>query len=73
MQVTIKRPVNYPSNIQCAIAHKRCLWRKQRLKPDDSVIKAAYIAVQYKYKQSIRNYEIKREQKILIAITLVVL
>jgi len=29
------------------------------------ILKATYIAAQYKWKQSIRNYEIKREQKII--------
>ena len=55
----------YPAAIKHAVARKRCLWRKHRESPDDVNLLAAYRRVDEKYRQLVRQHEIKREQRVI--------
>ena len=61
-----KRPhVYYPSGIRCAIARKRCLWHQVKTRPGNAEAAKRYRLAAEKCKQSIRNFEIKKEQKVI--------
>ena len=55
----------YPAAIKHAVARKRCLWRKHRESPDDVNLMAAYRRADEKYRQLVREHEIKREQRVI--------
>ena len=55
----------YPAAVKRAVARKRCLWRKHRENPGDPVIRAAYRKAHWTYRQEVRKFEIKREQRVI--------
>ena len=55
----------YPAALKRAIARKRCLWRKHRESPDDERLLAAYHGAERKCRQMLRDYEIKRENRVI--------
>jgi len=55
----------YPAALRQAIIRKRCLWRRHRENPDDSRATAAYRDAEQKCRYLLRQYEIKREQKVI--------
>ncbi len=55
----------YPAALKRAIARKRCLWRKHRESPDDERLLAAYHSAERKCRQMLRDYEIKRDNRVI--------
>jgi len=55
----------YPAALKRAITRKKCLWRKHRSDPDDVDALLAYRKAATNCKQMLREYEIKREQKVI--------
>ena len=49
------------------MARKRCLWRKHRENPGDprGITRAAYRKADRTYRQEVRKFEIKREQRVI--------
>jgi hypothetical protein len=60
-----KRRTRYPPAIRRAITRKLCLWRHHRAQPANYTITAAYRTASNRCKLLIRNYEIKRENKVI--------
>jgi len=55
----------YPAAVKRAATRKRYLWRKHRESPEDSNALAAYRIADRSYRQEVRKYEIKREQRVI--------
>ena len=55
----------YPAALRRAIVRKRCLWRKHRESPDDERLLEAYHGAEGKCRQLLREYEIKRENRVI--------
>ena len=55
----------YPAALRHAISKKRCLWSKKRDDPNNATLAAAYHTAEQKCKQLLRDYEIKKEQKVI--------
>ena len=68
MRKTGKRKVkHYPNSIKRALTRKKCLWRKHRNNPENSAARTNYKLAASKCKMLIRNYEIKKERKVIEA------
>ena len=61
----------YPHNIKKALARKKCLWQKLKSNPDQTT-KENYKLASAKYRLLVRNYEIKKELRIIESKTLVI-
>lgn len=55
----------YPAALRRAITRKKCLWRKHRESPDDETALSNYRKAEQKCRQLLRDYEIKREEKVI--------
>jgi len=60
-----KPKIGYPPGIQRAIARTRCLWRQHKMRPTDSQAAVTYRIASNRCQLLIRNYEPKREQKVI--------
>jgi len=68
MRTAGKRKVkHYPNSINMALTRKKCLWRQLRNNPESSTAQANYKLAASKCKMLIRNYEIKKERKVIEA------
>ena len=69
IQVTEHTVINnkrwYPAALRRAIARKKCLWRKRRDHPGATAALMNYHKAELKCNQLLREYEIKREEKII--------
>jgi hypothetical protein len=57
----------YPAYIRRAMTSKCCLWRQHKLYPEDIDMHNSYRRVQFKCRQLIRDFEVKKERKIIKA------
>ncbi len=57
--------VRYPAGIKRAIARKRCLWRQCKARPTDVKILTSYKLATKRCTQLIRNFEIRKEQRVI--------
>jgi len=64
---TRKQIKHYPCSIKKALARKKCLQRQMRTAPHCIETKTAYKAAAAKYKILVRNYEIKKERRVITA------
>ena len=63
--VAIKNRRWYPAALRHAISKKRSLWGRKRRDPNNVLLNAAYRAVDLKCRNLLRDYETKREQKVI--------
>ena len=64
---TKKQIKHYSCSIKKALARKKCLWRQMRTDPECIETKTAYKIAAAKYKILVRNYEIKKERRVITA------
>ena len=57
----------YPTAIRKAISRKRCLWRKHRQDPTNTVVSEAYRAAHRECRKLMNDYEVKAEEKVINA------
>jgi len=55
----------YPTAVERAAARKRCSCCKHRENPDDSKILGAYCKANRTYREEVRKFEIKHEQRVI--------
>jgi len=55
----------YPAALRHAINKKRCLWCRKRSDLTNTLLSTAYHTAELKFRNLLRDYEIKREQKII--------
>jgi hypothetical protein len=56
---------HYPSGIKRAIARKLCLWHKRKENPSNCVIASAYRTATARCRHLIKQFELKKEQKVI--------